>query len=216
MVGGSDVAERGGDPATPPDLPVHDDPRGRRPERAYPGGFRWGVLRCGMLWPDDGREGGVACDVGGARGANSRRPGVIGPGRQIYRCATCARRHTDRSTSAFRGYRFPDDIIALAVRWYLRFRLPYADIVELRPSVASTSTRRACSIGCSTSPRSIKKRPARIATVSAPGGPSMRPISAASACARALHVVDRVGWTGWRTRSRSRRWRRYGQFLPRC
>jgi len=28
----------------------------------------------------------------------------------------CGRRHTDRSTSAFRGYRFPDDIIAFAVR----------------------------------------------------------------------------------------------------
>jgi len=43
------------------------------------------------------------------------------------------RRQTDRSTSACRNYRFPfpDDIIALAVRWYLRFRLPYADIVEL-------------------------------------------------------------------------------------
>jgi len=52
-------------------------------------------------------------------------------GRQIYRCATCARRQTGRSASAFRGYRFPDDIIALAVRWYLRFRLPYADVVEL-------------------------------------------------------------------------------------
>ena len=45
--------------------------------------------------------------------------------------ATCGRRHTERSTSASRNYRFPDDIIALAVRWYLRFRLPYADIVEL-------------------------------------------------------------------------------------
>jgi len=52
-------------------------------------------------------------------------------GRQIYQCATCARRQTDRSTAAFRNYRFPDDIIALAVRWYPRFRLPYADIVEL-------------------------------------------------------------------------------------
>ncbi len=38
---------------------------------------------------------------------------------------------TDRSRSAFSGYRFPDDIIALAVRWYLRFRLPYADVAEL-------------------------------------------------------------------------------------
>ncbi len=52
-------------------------------------------------------------------------------GRQLYCCGDCGRRQTPRSTSAFRGYRFPDDIIALAVRWYLRFRLPYADIVEL-------------------------------------------------------------------------------------
>ena len=38
---------------------------------------------------------------------------------------------TERSRSAFSGYRFPDDIIALAVRWYLRYRLPYADLAEL-------------------------------------------------------------------------------------
>ncbi len=37
---------------------------------------------------------------------------------------------TTRSGSAFRGYRFPDEIIALAVRWYLRYRLSYADVVE--------------------------------------------------------------------------------------
>ncbi len=52
-------------------------------------------------------------------------------GRQMYQCAACNRRQTNRSASAFRGYRFPDDLIALAVRWYLRFRLPYADIAEL-------------------------------------------------------------------------------------
>ena len=52
-------------------------------------------------------------------------------GRQLYCCSACGRRQTPRSASAFCGYRFPDDIIALAVRWYLRFRLPYADIVEL-------------------------------------------------------------------------------------
>lgn len=51
--------------------------------------------------------------------------------RQLYRCGTCGRRRTARSSSAFSGYRFPDDIIALAVRWYLRFRLPYADLTEL-------------------------------------------------------------------------------------
>ena len=52
-------------------------------------------------------------------------------GRQLSCCSACGRRQTPRSASAFCGYRFPDDIIALAVRWYLRFRLPYADIVEL-------------------------------------------------------------------------------------
>ena len=51
--------------------------------------------------------------------------------RQLYRCGACGRRRTSRSSSAFSGYRFPDDVIALAVRWYLRFRLPYADLAEL-------------------------------------------------------------------------------------
>ncbi len=52
-------------------------------------------------------------------------------GRQMSQCGACGRRQTERSVSAFCGYRFPDDVIALAVRWYLRFRLPYADITEL-------------------------------------------------------------------------------------
>ena len=51
-------------------------------------------------------------------------------GRQMYRCVVCGRRMTTRSGSAFRGYRFPDDIIALAVRWHLCYRLSYADVAE--------------------------------------------------------------------------------------
>jgi transposase-like protein len=35
---------------------------------------------------------------------------------------------TARTASAFCGFRFP---IAVAVRWYLRLRLPYADVVVL-------------------------------------------------------------------------------------
>jgi len=35
------------------------------------------------------------------------------------------------SATPFSGYRFPPDVIALAVRWYLRFRLSYADVAEL-------------------------------------------------------------------------------------
>ncbi len=51
-------------------------------------------------------------------------------GRQLWRCQACGRRLTTRSASAFSGYRFADEIIALAVRWYLRFRLSYADVAE--------------------------------------------------------------------------------------
>lgn len=50
--------------------------------------------------------------------------------RQLYRCRECGRRVTARSGSAFSGYRFPDAVIALAVRWYLRFRLSYVEVAE--------------------------------------------------------------------------------------
>src|SRR4029453_11362942 len=33
--------------------------------------------------------------------------------------------------SAFAGFRFPPDVIVLAVRWYLRFGLSYRDVAEL-------------------------------------------------------------------------------------
>jgi hypothetical protein len=33
--------------------------------------------------------------------------------------------------SAFAGYRFPPEVIAVAVRWYLRFKLSYRDVEEL-------------------------------------------------------------------------------------
>src|SRR5215207_2150450 len=50
--------------------------------------------------------------------------------RQLWQCQACGRRLTGRSASAFSGYHFPDEIIALAVRWYLRFRLSYVDVAE--------------------------------------------------------------------------------------
>src|SRR5882672_5834049 len=33
--------------------------------------------------------------------------------------------------SAFAGFRFPPDVIVVAVRWYLRFNLSYRDVEEL-------------------------------------------------------------------------------------
>jgi transposase-like protein len=35
------------------------------------------------------------------------------------------------SSCAFAGFRFPPEIIVLAVRWYLRFGLSYRDVEEL-------------------------------------------------------------------------------------
>jgi IS6 family transposase len=39
--------------------------------------------------------------------------------------------HRPASCSAFAGFKFPPDVIALAVRWYLRFGLSYRDVEEL-------------------------------------------------------------------------------------
>jgi transposase, IS6 family len=34
-------------------------------------------------------------------------------------------------SSSFAGFRFPPDVITLAVRWYLRYGLSYRDVEEL-------------------------------------------------------------------------------------
>lgn len=39
--------------------------------------------------------------------------------------------HPRPASSAFAGYRFPPEVITLAVRWYLRFGLSYRDVEEL-------------------------------------------------------------------------------------
>jgi IS6 family transposase len=60
----------------------------------------------------------------------TRRDGRTRLGGQRWRCATCRRRFTARSSSAFSRHGFLDDVIALAVRWYVRYRLSYADVAE--------------------------------------------------------------------------------------
>jgi transposase-like protein len=60
----------------------------------------------------------------------TRRDGQTRFGGQRWRCDSCRRRFTARSVSAFSGRCFPDDVIAVAVRWYARFRLSYADVAE--------------------------------------------------------------------------------------
>jgi transposase, IS6 family len=44
---------------------------------------------------------------------------------------TCRPRPAPIARSAFAGFRFPPDVIVLAVRWYLRFALSYRDVEEL-------------------------------------------------------------------------------------
>ncbi len=52
-------------------------------------------------------------------------------GAQVYRCQRCRSGCTARSGTPFSGYRFPPEVIAVAVRLYLRYRLSLADVVEL-------------------------------------------------------------------------------------
>jgi transposase-like protein len=42
---------------------------------------------------------------------------------------TRRRRPVPATRSAFAGFRFPADVILLAVRWYLRFGLSYRDVL---------------------------------------------------------------------------------------
>jgi transposase, IS6 family len=49
----------------------------------------------------------------------------------------------------FAGFRFPPEIIVLAVRWYLRFRSATATWKSYLPRVGSRSTTYLCTGGCS-------------------------------------------------------------------
>ena len=69
-------------------------------------------------------------------------PGGLVRGRCCVRCERARSRQTDAMRtrrprpatvprSAFAGFRFPPEVIVLAVRWYLRFGLSYRDVEEL-------------------------------------------------------------------------------------
>src|SRR5687767_14294724 len=49
----------------------------------------------------------------------TKRHGPDGAGRQRFRCTRCRRSFTGTSGSAFSGYRWPPEVILMAVRWYL-------------------------------------------------------------------------------------------------
>jgi hypothetical protein len=43
----------------------------------------------------------------------------------------CRHRRVPPPRSSFAGFRFPREVIVLAVRWYLRYGLSYRDVEEL-------------------------------------------------------------------------------------
>jgi DDE domain len=79
------------------------------------------------------------------------------------------------SRSAFAGFRFPPEVIVLAVRWYCGSACPTATSRSYSPSAASTLTTSPCTAGFSGSPRCWPTRPGSADTGSAIAGTWTRP-----------------------------------------
>jgi hypothetical protein len=75
-------------------------------EVRYIGAFRWLLV----VWVPDA--------ISRCTGERFAKAGRDRKRRQLYRCTRCGRRRGERSGWAFWGYRFPDELIALTVRWY--------------------------------------------------------------------------------------------------
>jgi transposase-like protein len=61
----------------------------------------------------------------------TKRNGYDAAGRQRCHCRPCRRDFTAHSTSAFSGYRWPSDVILMAVRWYCSLPLSAAQVMRL-------------------------------------------------------------------------------------
>src|SRR5918992_6396917 len=61
----------------------------------------------------------------------TKRDGYDAAGRQRYHCRPCYRDFTAHSASAFSGYRWPPDVILMAVRWYCSLPLSAAQVGRL-------------------------------------------------------------------------------------
>jgi transposase, IS6 family len=60
-----------------------------------------------------------------------KRDGYDATGRQSYHCRPCHRDFTAHSISIFSAYRWPPDVILMAVRWYCSLPLSAAQVVRL-------------------------------------------------------------------------------------
>jgi len=133
------VAERRGVDPTHRDRRGVDDRNcrhGRR--RAHPAGTGPGAHRCRRR--DSSRVGGrgFAGPTGWSAGHSPwrwrglLRCGMRGAGGETVRVRIVRRAHVPVAlVSAFAGFRFPPEVIVLAVRWYLRFGPSCRDVEEL-------------------------------------------------------------------------------------
>ena len=101
-----------------------------------------------------------------------------------------------RNVSAFAGFRFPPEVILLAVRWYLRYGLSYRDLEELlaeRGIVVDHVTLERW-VQCFTPILIEASRPCRSATVSLTAGSSTKPTGKWPGCFRYVYrAVDQYG-----------------------
>ena len=86
----------------------------------------WSLRRCAVLVRSGGMPTCPHCQQ-----SVVTRDGHDRHGRQRFACRGCGRDFTVRSASAFSGYRWPADVILMAVRWYLRHPLSATSVMEL-------------------------------------------------------------------------------------
>ena len=79
-----------------------------------------------------------------------------------------------RSASVFAGFRFPPDVISVAVRWYLRYGLSYRDVEELLAERGVTVDHVSVYRWVQRFTRSSSRLPGRAAMLPVTGGSSTR------------------------------------------
>src|SRR5690348_18243386 len=79
-----------------------------------------------------------------------------------------------RMSSVFAGFRFPPEVISVAVRWYLRYGLSYRDVEELLAERGVTVDHVSIYRWVQRLRRSSPRPPARAVTLLVTGGSSMR------------------------------------------
>ena len=65
------------------------------------------------------------------------------------------------ASSVFAGFRFPREVISVAVRWYLQYGLSYRDVEECLPNAVSLLITSPSTGGWNVSPRSLSRLPGR-------------------------------------------------------